>query len=38
MVKGMLAALYGDTDPATASSPRLGDDTCVTNVAVALSS
>ena len=38
MVKGMLAALYGDTDPATASSRALGDDTCVTNVAVALSS
>jgi predicted ArsR family transcriptional regulator len=38
MVKGMLGALYGDTDPATASSRALGDATCVTNVAVALSS
>ena len=37
MVKGMLGALYGDTDPATASSRALGDATCVTNVAVALS-
>ena len=37
MVKGMLGALYGDTDPATTSSRALGDATCVTNVAVALS-
>lgn len=35
MVKGMLAALYGDTVPATASSRALGDAVCVTNVAVA---
>lgn len=34
MVKGMLAALYGDTDPATASSRALGDAECVTHVAV----
>jgi predicted ArsR family transcriptional regulator len=38
MVKGMLAALYGDTVPATASSRAAGDAVCVTNVAVALSS
>ena len=37
MVKGMLATLYGATDPATASSRAFGDATCVTNVAVALS-
>lgn len=36
MVKGMLAALYGDTDPATTSSRALGDSECVTDVAVAL--
>jgi predicted ArsR family transcriptional regulator len=36
MVKGMLAALYGDTTPATASSRANGDDTCVTAVAVSL--
>ena len=37
-VKGMLAALYGDTVSATASSRAQGDDVCVTNVAVALTS
>ena len=36
MVKGMLATLYGDTSPETASSRALGDDTCVTAVAVSL--
>jgi predicted ArsR family transcriptional regulator len=36
MVKGMLAALYGDTSPETASSRAQGDDTCVTAVAVSL--
>jgi predicted ArsR family transcriptional regulator len=34
MVKGMLAALYGDTVPATASSRAQGDAVCVTNVAL----
>jgi predicted ArsR family transcriptional regulator len=34
MVKGMLAALYGDTSPATASSRAQGDDTCITAVPV----
>ena len=34
MVKGMLAALYGDTAPETASSRAAGDDTCVTAVAL----
>lgn len=33
MVKGMLAGLYGDTDPETARSRALGDTTCVTAVA-----
>ena len=37
MVKGMLASLYGETSPETASSRALGDDTCVTAVAVAVS-
>jgi predicted ArsR family transcriptional regulator len=32
MVKGMLGALYGETDPETALSRALGDDTCVTAV------
>jgi predicted ArsR family transcriptional regulator len=32
MVKGMLAALYGETDPETASSRAFGDATCVTAV------
>ena len=32
MVKGMLAALYGDTDPETASCRAQGDATCVTAV------
>jgi predicted ArsR family transcriptional regulator len=32
MVKGMLAALYGETDPETAMSRALGDDTCVTAI------
>jgi predicted ArsR family transcriptional regulator len=36
MVKGMLAALYGDTSPATFRSKALGDDTCVTAVPVSL--
>jgi hypothetical protein len=36
MVKGMLAALYGDTSPETASSRAFGDDTCVTAVPVSL--
>ena len=37
MVKGMLAALYGDTCPETASSRALGDATCVTSVPVSVS-
>jgi predicted ArsR family transcriptional regulator len=37
MVKGMLAALYGDTFPETTSSRALGDDACITAVPVALS-
>ena len=32
LVKGMLAALYGDTSPATESSLPMGDDRCVTAV------
>jgi predicted ArsR family transcriptional regulator len=36
MVKGMLAALYGDTSPETTSSRALGDATCVTAVPVSL--
>ena len=32
MVKGMLAALYGDVEPATESSLPMGDDRCVTAV------
>jgi predicted ArsR family transcriptional regulator len=36
MVKGMLAALYGDTSPATFRSRAQGDDTCVTAVPVSL--
>ncbi|HZU72159.1 MAG TPA: helix-turn-helix domain-containing protein [Acidimicrobiales bacterium] len=32
MVRGMLAGLYGDTAPKTASSRALGDDACVTAV------
>jgi predicted ArsR family transcriptional regulator len=32
MVRGMLAGLYGDTDPETASSRARGADTCVTVV------
>jgi predicted ArsR family transcriptional regulator len=32
LVKGMLAALYGDTSPATQSSLPMGDDRCVTAV------
>ena len=32
LVKGMLAALYGDTSPATQSSLPMGDDHCVTAV------
>ena len=32
LVKGMLAALYGDTSPATQSSLPMGDDICVTAV------
>lgn len=36
MVKGMLAALYGDTQPATERSRALGDDRCVTGVRVSL--
>ena len=31
MVKGMLAALYGDTEPAIAASLPQGDDVCVTS-------
>src|SRR4051794_7959777 len=34
MVKGMLAALYGDTSPETTSSRALGDDSCITAVPV----
>ena len=30
IVRGMLAGLYGDTDPAQATSRAQGDDTCVT--------
>ncbi len=30
MVKGMLASLYGDTDPETVSSRAMGDSICVT--------
>lgn len=33
LVRGMLAGLYGDADPATESSRALGDDSCVTVVA-----
>ena len=36
MVKGMLAALYGDTTPETASSRAQGDDACITAVPVSL--
>ena len=36
MVKGMLAALYGDTCPETSQSRAFGDDTCVTAVPVSL--
>jgi predicted ArsR family transcriptional regulator len=36
MVKGMLAALYGDTSPETTSSRAFGDDSCVTAVPVSL--
>ena len=36
MVKGMLAALYGDTCPETERSRALGDDRCVTAVPVSL--
>jgi predicted ArsR family transcriptional regulator len=36
MVKGMLAALYGDTTPETSHSRALGDDRCVTGVRVSL--
>jgi len=32
MVRGMLAALYGDTTPATESSVARGDDVCITAV------
>jgi predicted ArsR family transcriptional regulator len=32
IVRGMLAGLYGDTDPETASSRAIGDDACVTVV------
>ena len=32
LVKGMLGALYGDTEPATSSSLPMGDDHCVTEV------
>jgi predicted ArsR family transcriptional regulator len=32
MVKGMLAALYGDTEPSLAASLPRGDDQCVTAV------
>jgi predicted ArsR family transcriptional regulator len=31
MVKGMLGALYGDTEPAITTSLPLGDDMCVTS-------
>ena len=31
MVKGMLAALYGDTEPAITTSLPQGDDICVTS-------
>jgi predicted ArsR family transcriptional regulator len=33
MVKGMLAALYGDTVPETAASRAHGDERCVTTLA-----
>jgi len=36
MVKGMLAALYGETTPETASSRAHGDATCITAVPVSL--
>ncbi|MBW8825157.1 MAG: helix-turn-helix domain-containing protein [Acidobacteria bacterium] len=36
MVKGMLAALYGDTCPETSQSRALGDATCITAVPVSL--
>jgi predicted ArsR family transcriptional regulator len=36
MVKGMLAALYGETAPETASSRAQGDDACITAVPVSL--
>jgi predicted ArsR family transcriptional regulator len=36
MVQGMLAALYGETHPETASSRALGDERCVTAVPVAI--
>ena len=32
MVKGMLAGLYGDTEPTTQSSRPMGDSVCVTSV------
>ena len=32
IVRGMLAGLYGDTEPATTASRAQGDDTCVTAV------
>jgi len=32
LVKGMLAAMYGETSPATESSLPMGDDVCVTAV------
>jgi predicted ArsR family transcriptional regulator len=32
LVRGMLGALYGDTDPAISSSLPMGDDHCVTSV------
>src|SRR5436305_13193596 len=32
LVKGMLAALYGDAEAATKSSLPMGDDVCVTSV------
>ena len=32
MVRGMLAGLYGETRPATASSRAQGDDACVTSL------
>jgi predicted ArsR family transcriptional regulator len=32
LVKGMLGALYGETEPATSSSRPMGDDHCVTEV------